>query len=123
MISKISFNLWFYRFVDIVQIMPDYKVRLLLLVVFLMRSSLTLLRSGLMFSDSKVSNIFCLHPSRDGIHSLWTPSMLRNSSKKPFQSAFHHRLMLFLGIHLPCIFLISMYWPNSRQWATAAMPK
>ena len=103
--------------------LPDYKVRLLLLVFFLMRSSLTLLRSGLMFSDSKVSNSFCLHPIRDGIQSLWTASMLRNSSKNPFQSPFHHRLMLVLGIHLPCTFLISMYCPNSRQWATAARPK
>ena len=100
-----------------------YMVRLLLLVDFLMRSSLTLVRSGLMFSDSKVSNIFCLQPIRDGMQSLSTPSMLRNSSKNPLQSPFHHLLMLFLGIHLPCTFLISMYWPNRRQWATAAMPK
>ena len=49
------------------------------------------------------------------------------SCVKKCESAFNHLLMLFLvlGIHLACActFLISMYWPNRRQWATAAMPK
>ena len=86
-----------------------YKVLLLSPEVFLLRTCLALSSLGLMFSVSNVTSSLCLQSVRDGRQSRSTPSMLRKSSKNPFQSADHHLLKFPLGIHLALVFLISMY--------------